>query len=74
MNRLRTWIFFGLLALGIVAVRMLPDLQIGLSTIFSGYGVIAFILVMVLLLVIFRTLQGSNKGRGSEHDGTPWWY
>lgn len=74
MRRFRTWIFFGLIALGIVAVRMLPDLQISLSAIFSGYGVFAFILVMVLLVVIYRTLQGhGDKGR-SEYDDTPWWY
>ena len=73
MNRLRTWILFGLIALGIVAVRMLPDLQIGIDAIFSGYGVIAFILVMVLL-VIFRPLQGNSGKRRSEDDHMPWWY
>jgi hypothetical protein len=71
---MRTWIFFGLLALGLVAVRFLPDIQIGLDAIFSGYGVIAFILVMVLMVLIYRTLLGNDKGRGSEHDRTPWWY
>lgn len=74
MKSLRLWIFFGLLALGIVAVRVLPGVQIGLETIFSGYGIFAFALVMVLLVVIYRTLQGNHTGRRSDSDHTPWWY
>lgn len=73
MKNVRVWIFFGLLALGLVAVRLLPNLQIGLQAIFSGYGVFAFVLVMVLLFVIYRNLQGRSKHQG-ENEHTPWWY
>jgi hypothetical protein len=73
MKNIRVWFFFMLLALGIVAVRLLPDLQIGLQDILSGYGVIAFILVMVLLVVIYRTLQGHSPRHDPENDH-PWWY
>ena len=73
MKNVRVWIFFGLLALGLVAIRLLPNLQIGLQAIFSGYGVIAFGLVMVLLFVIYRNLQGRGKYE-DENEHTPWWY
>jgi hypothetical protein len=72
MRHLRVWVFFALLALGILAVRLLPQVQIGLEAIFSGYGIIAFILIMVMLAVIYRTLQGPGDKRKSDH--TPWWY
>ena len=74
MKNFRVWIFFALLALGIVAIRLLPDLQIGLQAIFSGYGVVAFVLVMVLLVVIYRNLQGHTGKRQSDSEHTPWWY
>ncbi len=74
MKHFRVWLFFTLVALGIVAIRLLPDLQIGLQAIFSGYGVFAFILVVVLLVVIYRNLQGHGGKREPESDHTPWWY
>ena len=74
MKSIRVWIFFGLLVLGIIAVRLLPDVQIGLAAIFSGYGVFAFILIMVLLFVIYRNLQSGKGKRESESDHSPWWY
>jgi tellurite resistance protein TehA-like permease len=74
MKNFRVWIFFALLALGIVAIRLLPDLQIGLQAIFSGYGVVAFVLVIVLLVVIYRNLQGRTGKRQPDRDHTPWWY
>ena len=68
MRHFRVWIFFALLGLGILAARFLPQVHIGLEAIFSGYGIIAFILIMVMLVVIYRTLQGHNGKRESERD------
>ncbi|MBZ0289323.1 MAG: hypothetical protein K8I30_17010 [Anaerolineae bacterium] len=66
MRHWRLWVFFALLALGILAIGYLSQAQISLGAIFSGYGIIAFILVMVLLAVIFRTLQGHDGRRDSQ--------
>jgi len=74
MKHFRVWLFFALVALGIVAIRLSPNLQMGLQAIFSGYGTLALIVVMVLLTVIYRNLRGDGGKHDPENDHTPWWY
>jgi hypothetical protein len=74
MRHFRVWLFFALMALGIVAIRLSHNLQRGLGAIFSGYGMLALIVVTVLLTVIYRNLQRSGGKRDPESDHTPWWY
>jgi hypothetical protein len=74
MKQFRVWLFFALVALAVVAVRLSPDIQTRLQTLVSGYGLLACIMVMVLLTAIYRTLQGRSSKHESESDHTPWWY
>ena len=74
MKHFRVWLFFALVALVIVVVRLSPDLQTRLQTLFSGYGLLAFILVMVLLTLIYRKLQRNGGKHESESEHMPWWY
>jgi len=74
MKHFRVWLFFALVALGIVAIRLSPNLQMGLQAIFSGYGTLALIVVMVLLTVIYRNLREDGGKHDPENDHTPWWY
>lgn len=73
MNSVRAWVFYVLVVFGIMVVRLSPDLRAGLQSLVSGYGLLALIVFTVLLVVIFRALQG----RGDKHNPeshTPWWY
>lgn len=74
MKNIRVWIVFLFIALGIVAIRLSPQTQDGLHAFVSGYGLFAFILVLVLLSVIYRSFRGHNDKHASEIDDTPWWY
>ena len=74
MKNFRVWLFFALMSLGIVAIRLSPNLQMKVQAFFSGYGMLGLIVVMVLLTVIYHKLQKNGGKSDPESDHTPWWY
>jgi hypothetical protein len=74
MKNIRVWILFLFIAMGIVAMRLSPQTQDGLRSFVSGYGLFAFVLVLILLSVIYRTFRGPDDKHASESEDTPWWY
>ena len=74
MKHIRVWILFLFIAMGIVAMRLSPPTQDGVQSFLSGYGLFAFVLMLILVSLIFRTFRGTEGKHRSDSEDTPWWY
>lgn len=74
MKNIRVWVLFLFIAIGIVAIRLSPQTQDGVQSFLSGYGLFAFVLMLILVSLTFRTFRGTAGKHRSDSEDTPWWY